>query len=110
MLLNADSWLLNPALPHLPSTTYHIPSLVSRQKRRIVVDKLECPRVAHTLVCMYAPIDPAYAGLRPGYRSGFLAGPGGADMKGPPRRIGATRGCFTFLTIPRTPPRLLRRR
>jgi hypothetical protein len=31
---------------------------------------------------MYAPIDPAYAGLRPGYRSGFLGGPGGADMKG----------------------------
>jgi len=29
--------------------------------------------------------------LRLGYRSGSLAGPRVVDMKGPPRRIGATR-------------------
>jgi hypothetical protein len=39
-------------------------------------------RVGHASVCIYALIDPAYAGLRPGSRSGFLGGQGVADMKG----------------------------
>ena len=43
--------------------------------------------------CMYAPIDPAYTGLRPGYQEGFWVGLGLADIRS---NVGARRGSVSI--------------
>ena len=60
---------------------YSVPNPLSR----IACPDPRIPRVAHTLVCMYAPIVDA----EPSIPQGFWGGPGVADMKGD---VGATRG------------------